>query len=792
MSYANQNIHRFSQPLNPRRKIIAAAVGAILTGLPWSMALADTSGIQEVVVTAQKREENLQTTPIAISAMSSDDIEKMGITDFNGVAKASPSIHFTTYPSSNMLTLYMRGQGINDPMQVTADGAVGLYQDGFYVGRPLGAIFELADLERVEVLRGPQGTLYGRNTTGGAVNLISKKPTGEFGFKQSFSFGTRNLFRSQTVIDLPEWHNVSTKLTVLKSSEDGYVKNAGSSHDYGESGQLSGRFALNWRALDNLSVDYFMETGALDSTPGYVQNAAVQRSGTVAGYTHADHPRGSTYRPVDLPESTSRFENHGLTVTWDISDTLSFKSLTGYRELKFDGYQDYAEALGTAVSTNANTTLDLVNDYTFSQEFQLIGSAFDDSIRYVSGLYYFRDSVSHYEDFFTGLLATPAYTSFSQKLRDVSAEAKSLAAYGQVTWTPDILEHKLDLTLGLRFTRDDRSADRDLVSIASGPMFPGGPFVRSELGENNDQRFSRFNPAATVNYNWNDDLSTYLKVSTGYRAGGSSEAAPFGSFDLTYGPEKVTALEAGLKSYWLDRRVRINGAVFQNKLTDMQMLISTDPVDSSVVQGFNAGKATMQGVELEVLVQPVADFSMGLNYAYLHTKFDSVKAPAGSIFDNTFNPASPYAAGGEIRDLFVVPNAPRHSLNLSADYTFAHFDNSTLAAHLDYRWQSRMFTSALGGSGVPDKVSVSVPSYGLLNGRLTWAVELPRGDRARISLWGENLTNEEYPMQVMGLGGGPVPVYNAQRGVVAPAGRTALADIWAPPPSYGIDLVYEY
>jgi|GEM_PF-4998661 len=356
-----------------------------------------------------------KTTPIAISAMSSDDMEKMGITDFNGVAQASPSIHFTTYPSSNRLTLYMRGQGINDPMQVTSDGSVGLYQDGFYVGRPLGAIFELADLERVEVPRGPQGTLSGRNTTGGAVNLIGKKPTGEFGFKQSFSFGSRNLFRSRTVIDLPEWQNISTKLTLLKSSQDGYVKNSGSSHDDGESGQFSSRFALNWKALDNLSVDYFMEKGDLDNTPGYLQNASLK---TVAGYTHADSPRGSTYRPIDLRSSRSSFENHGLTLTWDVSDALTIKSLSG--------------------------------------------------------------------------------------------------------------------------------------------------------------------------------------------------------------------------------------------------------------------------------------------------------------------------------------------------------------------------------SGVPDQVSVTVPSCGLLNGRLTWAVDLPRGDRARIGLWGENLTNQRYPLQVVGLGGGAVATNTA------PAGRTALADIWAPPPSYGIDMVYEY
>src|SRR5580658_2640985 len=175
-----------------------------------------TEGIQEVVVTAQRREENLQTTPIAITALSADALNKAGVTDFAGVAEQSTSINFTPYPSSsNLLILYMRGQGVADANQITQDGAVGLYEDGFYIARPQANTFDLADIERVEVLRGPQGTLYGRNTTGGAVNLISKQPTGQFDVRESLDFGNRNMFRSLTAINLPEWHDVSAKVTLL-------------------------------------------------------------------------------------------------------------------------------------------------------------------------------------------------------------------------------------------------------------------------------------------------------------------------------------------------------------------------------------------------------------------------------------------------------------------------------------------------------------------------------------------------------------------------------------------------
>lgn len=778
------------QPASPLRAL-TLAIAALSLGAPVAWA---NGAIEEVTVTAQKREENLQNTPIAMSALSADTLEKMGISDFTDVAKASPSIHFTTYPSSNMLTLYMRGQGINDPMQITADGSVGLYQDGFYAGRPLGAIFELADLERVEVLRGPQGTLYGRNTTGGAVNMISKRPTGEFGFRQSFTVGTRDLFRSLTTIDLPAWNDVSTKLTILKSSQDGSVHNTGNSHDFGESEQLSGRLDLHWNVNDAVTADYFFETGNLDSTPLYFQNEQVEQSGRVAGYTKADTRRDTTYRDIDLAESSSRFENHGLTLAWDISDAFTIKSLTGYRELKVDGYQDYAEALGTAVSTNAINAVDEIQSYTFSQEFQFIGNALDDRIRYVSGLYYYRDSASHFQDFFTGINATPSYASSIHKLRDVSAEAQSLAAYGQVTWKPNILEDRFEATLGARYTRDKRDAERKLLtSIGSGAMFGGGTITvpgSTERGVGNDQEFSRFNPSLTLNYNWTDDLSTYAKVATGYRAGGSSEAAPLGSFDLTYGPEKIISYEAGMKSYWLDRRVRFNAAAFQSNIDDMQMLIATSPIDSSVVQGFNAGESTIKGVEFDLLVQPIDDLSLGLNYAYLHTQFDSVDAPARTIFDSASNPLSPYSAGDDIKGLFVVPNAPRHSVTASADYTLWKFAASDIAAHLDYRWQSHMYTSALGGADVPDQVDVGVGAYGILNGKLTWAFDLPRGDQAKLSLWGKNLTNQYYATQVIGLGGGPVDVAAPAPGNTA--GRKALAQAWSEPPSYGVEVVYEY
>jgi len=786
-----------------KQKPLVIAIGY---GLLMSIAgTAAAEGIEEVTVTAQKREENLQTTPIAISAMTGDALKNMGVTSMEGVAKASPSISFTPYPSSsNILIMYMRGQGVSDPMQITSDGSVGLYEDGFYLSRPQASTFDLADIERVEVLRGPQGTLYGRNTTGGAVNLISKKPTGEFGFKQDFSFGTRNLFRSLTTVDLPKIGDVSAKITLLRSSKDGLVKNPGSSHDFGEESQQAGRLSLRWEAADNLTVDYFMDKGTLDSTPMYYQNPAysgtvvtvpggMPNAGSYPYYADGNRRHDTAYRPVDLKESTSDSEGHGLTVTWDVNDNLTIKSLTGYRKLYWHAYQDYAESFQTTLQPGPDLpfltepltlpltylTDDLVKDHQFSQEVQFIGNALDNQIKYVAGLYYFAESGSHYEGQNTGVELFP----FGQSDRYVSANSKSEAIYGQVTYTPPILDNRLDVTVGGRYTKDYRDAARTF-SDAFGVLQENGKIPVMTLDENgvpyspngsvNDQKFSRFNPSLTVNFNWTDDLSTYAKVSTGYKAGGSSESGRIGTFaNGTFSPEKVTSYEVGEKAFFWDHRVRLNSAAFLSKFDDMQLAFVADPNNNGVIQNLNAGKATVKGLEVELLVQPIDDLSLSMDYAWLQPNFDKVEALNNTIFVPT------YPAGTNIKDLFVLPYAPKNTVNLAADYTFFKFDKGDVAAHLDYRYQSETYLTASSGPAVAGREFYAIQGYGLLNGRVTLTMDLPRGDQAKIGLWGKNLANKQYLAHTTG-NGGPIDGFNS------------AAESWGEPASYGVDVSYRY
>ncbi|AMN47990.1 hypothetical protein ACG33_12955 [Steroidobacter denitrificans] len=763
------------------------AAGAAIAGFYGHEAVAQqqqftASGIQEVIVTAQRREESLQDTPIAITAISAEELADRGITDYQGVAATTPAITFTQYPSSpNTFILYMRGQGVSDAMQVTVDSAVGLYQDGFYISRPQLITFDLADIERVEVLRGPQGTLYGRNTTGGAVNLISKKPSGEFGFKQELGFGNKGRLRSLSVLDLPKWNGLSAKLSFLKREQNGYVKNLGTGHDFGEEDQIAGRVALRWDVGGPVTADYFYERGDLDSTPTYYTNSGLV--GLIPGYSDSGKPESHTYRPFDLEESKGTFEAHGLTLAWNVNDALTLKSLTGYREISVGYYQDYGDAFFTSYRT-----FDDIRSHQFSEELQAVGSLFDGRIDYVAGLYYFDEHVRHFENLTITELFPPPLLLV--KDRYVEGDSKSKAAFAQFTWTPPVLDDRLSLTFGARYTKDERQAERQMLDTFFG--FPIGEEPTPGVANSNSVKYNRFNPAFTANYAWTDDVSSYLRIATGYKSGGMSEAVEAGRFaELAYKPEKVLVYELGLKSYLLDRRVRLNAAVFESKFDDMQMFFTTNPTDPSVVLALNAGKATVRGLELEALWQPIEALSFTLDYSYLDAKFDRVLAPAGTIFDPSVNPYSPYQIGDNVKDVFVMPYAPENSINAGLSWTLLNMATDSLTAVLNYRWQDKTYITSPAGPAVPGRDLYSRPSFGLLDARLVWRTELANQAKLRVDLWGKNLNNQKWPAEVIAQGNS-IPLPDSVTGDYSPAGWTSQAATWSERRTYGVNFVYEF
>lgn len=310
-----------------------------------AVARSATVAVLGVAATTVHAEEPTSQT---VTTLNATELDARGIAGLDGIAAAVPGIASTPALNSiNTLSLYMRGEGPAAPGQITLDGAVGVYQDGFYISRFQANTFDLLDLERVEVLAGPQGAEYGRNTAGGVINLVSKAPTGKLRFDQAVDFGNRNSYRLLSSLDTPRWHALSAKVILLASGIDGYVNNLDADlQDYGAAKQRAARLQLRWDGLQSLRADYFLERSGFDSTPEYDSDPAENGQTLYGGVTYFADPRGpmhSTYRALVLPLSTSSHTAQGLTLSWHPWTALGIESRTGYRTQDANEQQNYAE-----------------------------------------------------------------------------------------------------------------------------------------------------------------------------------------------------------------------------------------------------------------------------------------------------------------------------------------------------------------------------------------------------------------------------------------------------------------
>jgi iron complex outermembrane receptor protein len=716
--------------------------------------------------------------PDARTTLSSAELEARGITSIDGIAAATPFISSApAINSANTPILYMRGQGLDNPGQITRDGAIGVYQDGFLISRAEALAFDLGEMARVDVLRGPQGARYGRDTTGGVINLVTRAPTGEFAFKQSVDFGNRDMFRILSSVDAPRWHGIEAKATLLISSIDGYVKNLGSGlRDYGQESQRGGRLQLRYDGLDTLRVDYFLEKSDLDSTPAYDTNPALNGATIYFIFPYYANPSGptrTTYRGINLPLSTSKHTAQGLTLTWTPADAFVAKLLTGYRTLGADANQDYAEFAGFSELTD-----DLYTHRQFSQELQLSGKLLDEQLRYHAGVSYFKESGEHVK-----VLALPSQGDAVENR--VEADGRSEAAFAELQWSPAILGKRLSLTAAARYTRDNKAAERFLSDANAGPLEEG-----AASGAVNHLEYHRFDPAFTVNYEWNDAISTYARISTGYRAAGAVEQAPVGQFNsASFRPESLSTAEIGLKSAWLDGRMRADVAAFDSRYKDIQYAV---PLDAITDEAYDLQRATIRGVELELFAAPVKDLALSASVAYLNWTIDRVDVLAGSVFDPASGSGSPYALGDNIRSLFALPFAPKYNFTLGADYTLLHLDRREVTLHLDYAYRGGMYSNAAAGPGVPGRQFDTMPAFGLLNGRITMAEDTDWSHHVKLSLWGKNILNRKYFQIAGGVGSGASAFTAPSSGAATPSGYTSTAGAWSEPATFGVNIIYEY
>lgn len=701
-------------------------LAAVLIGSAASTAVAQAQttepqtggGLGEIVVTAQKRQETLQEVPISIVAMSADKLANLNIERFTDLGFSVPNLRLSQHPTTVFSTrLFMRGIGNNDA-QITQDPAVGIYQDGVYVARSTGLAFDFGDVERVEILRGPQGTLYGRNTTGGAINIVTRRPSGDAELSANVAYGTRNYFRGLVNVDLPAMGILSTSISGLYARRDGLVKNTGAGADFGEYERWGVRAAAHAEFTDSFSAYVTYDHSDERSAPYYYQAQDVLGGAPYYYDTFIPvAPRRVSRAALAAPVKRSRIRIDGLSATleWTPDDAITLKAITGYRTFHANVYADFS---GNPVATLFRTNPQDTHHRQFSQELQLLGSAFDNRLEYILGAYLFSERARQVEDYDAG--------AFVISNRKVRARNKAQALFANLTYA---ITPALKLTAGARYSWDQRRAMKDNIDFSiPDPISGVPPFAFIGTGSRN---FSKFSPSATLAWQPSNDLNIYAKVVTGYRSGGyGTGSASEADFERGFDEENLISYEAGVKLTGWDRRLQFNAAFFYSQYKDILIDLAVLGAPQFVAS-FNAGKARIYGAELDLSLLPFESLRLDFSYAYLNAKYTAVRDPQN---------------GSDATDLFKFPNAPRHSFSVAAEQRIGTIGEAPITLTLSYAWQDKVVTTA----PYIERPGARIGAYGLLNGRLS-VTELPLGSTTiDVAIWGRNLTNKHYVIDAVG------------------------------------------
>lgn len=754
---------------------LRACTTALALSAPWAPAMAQTAseemtaatedsrgGLEDIVVTARRQSESLQRTPIAVTALNSSALEKMNVQQVDKIAQVAPNLVISQQSSGlSAASINIRGIGQTDP-SLGLDTAVGVYLDGVYVARSAGSIFDLVDLERIEVLRGPQGTLFGRNTTGGAIQLISKKPSEDFGITVKGGYGTRDNMFGRIRIDTGNDGKspITGAFTFYHRQKNGYFDNTltpdnkdpGSLNVNALSAALHGDFGA-------LQVDYSFDYDHRTGAPGFFQTVGLSADalkyygnseslgGAPLQYDSNGRLKSGQQQPGFDNHYTSKTvsQGHNLTAAYEVSDALTIKSITGYRKLHLFnvlGLSGNGDLKGVVLDpvtfAPADPPIQSVTPYNgyngpqdqkqFSQELQALASVGEFS--FVGGLYYFRENVSEYNaQKLTFILAGGDAALNLAPVAAYSQISKSYAAFGQVSWKPSALEG-FELTGGIRYTKDKKSIF--LQNTENG--------VSTVIGDPRGAvQFHNTSFLGSVSYQLTPDILAYAKMSTGYKSGGfNPRAGTLNSFK----PEKLTSYEVGLKADLLDHRLRANLAAFYSDYKDLQVPQFASGSGGATTLLVNAGKATFKGVELELTAVPVRGLTLSGALGYTDPKYKQF------LF---LNPGTNQTT--DIADKARFPNVAKFNSNLAAEYVFPPMSIGTIEARVSYSYRSHVYFYPNDAVN-PFQHLVDSPATNNVDARIALA-DIALGGRAKgeFAITGENLLNEDQVVYGIDFGG---------------------------------------
>lgn len=817
---------------NHNRKLLLSAVLAALgLSAETPTALAQTGALEEVVVTARRREESLQETPVAVTALGSDTLRDAGVRNLAQLNQIVPNIEVSsangTAPLAN---IYIRGVGQRNTGP-NIDSGVGIYIDGVYVGRPDGALLDIYDIQSVQVLRGPQGTLFGKNTTGGALVFTTNRPGEEFEASVGGRLGNYDRYDGNFMVNVPLTDTLFTRLTGSSVNSDGYIKNRFDGEKY----MNEDRQAANWQTRfvpqDALTIDLNLNWGRTDQTmrpqkclpvPGYKgwqaelfnTLAIVPATGrTINDFCQDAADAGDANTVISDLGGDYFAENKGssLTASWDLNENLSLKSITAWRYTKAeqDDELDHTAIPFLHRTQGVHPHGQPRETDQYSQEFQVTGTAVDNRLNYVAGAYWFNEKTEGETTVtFLGPFdpALAGWFYLNAPSAELEADNDAVAAFAQLEW---LWTEQWRTTLGLRSTEEERKLERtryqlipDTIDANGGtvvPLFGNSGLYNRDPGFVYNPRFeyafldrtdrsnsdNALTPMASVQYLVDgvegiDAGTVYLTYSEGFLSGGVSEA-PTGDLE-NFEPEEVKNWELGFKLDLLDSNLRLNGALYYSDYKDRQLTsVIINPETKAIAPDtINAAKSTIQGFELETIWFPVERLQLMFNLTLNDGSIDEFMDTQVTLAD----PSIPAEAGCNRADLTFVqvdscpndrsdenlPRLPEQTYYLAAEYSF---DTAigTVAPRIQFSYKSDIdycFDSASCRSGLWLE-----DEQRDLSARVTW---ISKDEKWVGAVYGNNLTDEDY--------------YVGGIALVESQGAGAFAA--ATPTTYGVELKYTF
>jgi iron complex outermembrane receptor protein len=709
--------------MNIRTLMLAALVPVVALAAETPSTETERGGLQEIIVTARKVRENQQDTPVAITALSGGALEERQIFQTDKLTQVVPNLQFGTNAplagNNSSSQVFIRGIGQTDPTS-TVDPGVGMYIDDVYIGSAVGARMELRDISNVQVLRGPQGTLFGRNTIGGAILLSTTDPGDEFGGTLRGGFGSDSLFNGFAAVDVPLGDTLKARFTAGRRKQDGYVTRTDGT-DLGDTNTYTLTSKFVWNPTDKLEARWLADYTNADEHGSPLVFATINTAATFPRAASADAGcPGFTGSFASLPavpniqddRCANNFQNRGpfhnngsaplestlenwgtsINLTYDFTDALSLKSISAYRDVRWKGNRD-ADNTPLAI---LHTFYD-VQGWQWSQELQGIYSR--EALTGVIGAYYFKQR----SDDIATVELNPPPPGVQRDSDNNVVDNKSWAAFTQWTYK---FNDSLGATLGARYTEDDKGSYPDQFDFAA-------PDIKQVPLQWYRDKFSAFTPSASLNYRWNPSVMTYISYAEGFKGGGwnshfnSVLTAEQLSALQEFKPEKARSYELGAKLDLLDSTLRLNVAVFDSDYTDMQVTYR-GPAPAGVAPFLtNAGKASIKGAEAELTWVPTSNWNLEATVGHLESRIDRLDItplaviPPGLVVGN------------------ALPFAPRWQGHVGMAYT-AHLATLQLTPRIDGSYQSRTFFDAtntpeiaqLGGYTVLNASIVLAPQSG--------------------------------------------------------------------------------